>query len=86
MQDVERAADWEPALHARLECNRLPRLQPDRCRHVAHVIGVVRVALDSLEDPAPVPFWQGLDLCGIKFRAPHAIYDNLTHWLISTQV
>ena len=73
MQDVERAADRQAALHARLERYGLPRLQADRCCHVAHVVGVVRVALDSLEDPPPVPFWQGLDLCGIKFRAPHAI-------------
>ena len=26
------------------------------CRHVAHVIRVVRAALDSLEDPSPVAF------------------------------
>ena len=84
MQDVERAADRQAALHAWLERDGLPRLQPDRCRHVAHVIGVVRVALDSLEDPPPVPFWQGLDgedevspwrgLCGQSgqdsFRSP----------------
>ena len=38
-----------------------PRLQPDRCRHVLDVGRVVRVALDGLEDPPPVPFLQGLD-------------------------
>ena len=54
MQDVERAADRQAALHARLERDGLPRLQADGYRHVAHVIGVVRVALDALEDPPPV--------------------------------
>ena len=63
MQDVERAADRQAALHARLERNGVPRLQPDRSRHVAHVIGVVRVALDSLEDPPPVLRVDGVMSC-----------------------
>ena len=52
---------------------------------VAHVIGVVRVALDSLEDPPPVTLVEGLDLCGIKFRAPHAIDAMLSPVAVSAR-
>ena len=51
---MERAADRQAALHARLERNGGARLQANRDRHVLDVGRVVRVALDALEDPPPV--------------------------------
>ncbi len=60
---MERASDREPALHAWLERNGGARLQADGGGHVAHVIGVVRVALDGLEDPPPVLCVDGVMSC-----------------------